>query len=226
MSRPIPVVTCNIGSKCIEVLKASMATYAPEHELIIHYTERDSFGKSFNEAMQMAIDKGYDEFIIANDDVVIMENSIPMLMEDVEKIKSEVGIEKMGFVATLVDNGRASQNVRYRFFQDEMINFGKWHHESLIKQMPVVAPIFAWYSKYAFEKHKFGPITWWSDDVICEDLIRDGMNVYVSRAYVHHSWSASVGTDYAKLRDEALPWVRENRPEYIKLFEERQGAPL
>lgn len=218
----IPIVACSIGSPSVAVFEASVKTYAKDHPLLLSHHERSSFGECYNKALDEAF-QTYDEVIVANDDVVLHPETIPTLMSDVQKLK-DGGVEKIGFVATMSDNVRASQNVRHKFFHNDQIVYGKWQSERSIKHVPVIAPIFAWLSKEAFTAARFAPITWYSDDVICEDLNVLGFKHFVSTAYIHHVGSSTIGTNYDKLREEALVWVRKYRPEYIKEFERRMGA--
>lgn len=215
----IPIVVCTVGSKSIEVLKASAKIYAPNCPLIIKTYTNSNFGDSYNQALTEVFET-YDEAIIANDDVVLLPTTVDKLLEDVQKLKN-AKVEKLGFVATMADTVRLSQNIRHQFFPDDNLIYGKWRSEHYIKEVPVIAPIFAWYSKQAFNDVRFPPINWYSDDVICEDLKRAGYKNFVSTAYVHHVGSSTIGTDYEKLRKEALPWVEKNRPEYLKEFDKR-----
>jgi hypothetical protein len=159
--------------------------------------------------------KQHDEIIISNDDVVLTPNTMNILLEDVEKAKNIYG-DMVGFVATMTDNCRQTQSIRFPQYQGDRQIFGKWESEGFMREMRVISPIFAWISKKAFEAAKFPPLNWYSDDVMCEDLNRLGFHHFVSRAYVHHVGSQTVGTDYNRLNDEAMPWLRANRPEYVQ----------
>lgn len=214
----IPIVVCTVGSPSLPVLEASIKAYAPDHALIVHRGSSGSFGGDYNQALTEAF-KDHDEVIIANDDVVLTPSTMETLLEDVGRLKQSV--DKIGFVATMADNVRACQNIRVRMFSDDEIVYGRWRSEGVVKQMPVIAPIFAWMPRAAFEAVQFPPITWWSDDIICEDLVKAGFQLFVSRAYVHHVGSNTIGTDYERLKSQALPWVQANRPEYIRELESR-----
>lgn len=218
----IPIVACTIGSPCVSVMKASIEAYSPETKFLLHEIERSSFGESYNTAMDKAFET-YDEIIIANDDVVLTPTTIPKLLEDVEKLKKELGKNSIGFVASLVDNGRLCQNVRLKFFGDQDVFYGgKWKSESVIKQTPVIAPIFAYISKYAFSKAKFPPINWYSDDLICYDMEKAGLKHFISTSYIHHVGSSTIGEDYDKLSGEAITWIKKNRPEFLFEIEKRK----
>lgn len=183
------------------MLQASLAAYAPQCSVFLWRVKRTTFGESYNDAMEDAF-RSHDEIIISNDDVVLTPTTISVLLEDVSNLRKEHG-DKLGFVATLTDNARAEQNIRIA-------------KEGVIRKERVIAPLFAWVSKKAFEAARFPPLNWYSDDVMCEDLNALGFKHFVSRAYVHHAGSQTIGTNYAQLNAEALPWLIEKRPHYIE----------
>lgn len=196
----VAVVACSIGSKSAVVMRSSIQVYAPEIELFVFIDDPSTFGEAYNKALGIVFEN-HDEVIVSNDDIVVTPTSISKLLEDVEHLKCIHG-KKLGFVAALSDDARDSQNIRKEDGQH-------------VHQRSVISPIFAWMSKYAFNAAQFPPLNWYSDDVICEDLNRLGFTHYISRSYVHHVGSQTVGRDYDKLNAEALPWLRANRPEYV-----------
>lgn len=200
----IPIVTCTIGSKSLAVLKTSVQTYAPDVPLFITTDHRaKNFGDAYNGAMARAFENN-DEIIISNDDVVLTPTTLKLLLEDVEAIKSS-GCQKIGLVGTLCDSARYAQDIK-----------NPENHNPVLRTIDRVSPIFAWINKAAFKEVQFPPLNWYSDDVMCEDLNGKGYTNFLSRAYVHHVGSQTVGEDYTKLNNDALPWLRENRPEYVK----------
>ena len=209
--KKIPIVVCTVGSPCLEVMKASIQTYAPDHPLIVHKGAETNFGDAYNAALTKAFEE-YDEVIVANDDVVLNPETIPKLLADVEKLKTVV--DKIGFVATLADNVRYCQNIRVKFEDKDQIAYGRWLSEDLIKKVPVIAPIFAWFNKEAFQAAQFPSINWYSDDIICDDLEKLGFGHFISTAYIHHVGSSTVGRDYDKNSQEALVWIKEHRPDF------------
>ena len=82
--------------------------------------------------------------------------------------------------------------------------------------MECVSPIFSWIGADAWEKFAFPPLNWYSDDVHCEDLRGAGFHHYLSRAYVHHVGSQTIGFNGEKLIQQAVPWIRKHRPQYAK----------
>lgn len=197
----LPIIVCSIGSPSLAVFESSVEAYAPKTPLVVHKVERTTFGESYNKALTTAF-VHYDEVLIANDDIVLHPDTLRILEEDIEALKKSNN--KLGLVGVRSDNVRLFQNIRY---QPEYSN--------LIRRVSLVSPILAYISKEAFEVSQFPPINYWSDDVICIDLTNAGFEHFISRAYVHHVGSRSIGTDINKFKEEDLPWIVENRPQYI-----------
>jgi hypothetical protein len=40
----------------------------------------------------------------------------------------------------------------------------------------------------------------------------------VSASYVHHIGSNTIGMNAKQLHEDAMPWLKENRPEYAKAW--------
>ena len=193
----IPVVVCTVGSPALPVMKASMEAYAPEHELLITQGRFGNFGDDYNAAMTKAFEDN-DAIIIANDDVVLTPSTMRLMLEDVQAIKQH--FQKVGFIAARSDAVRPMQDIR--------------NNVQVPCQVPVISPLFAWISKEAFELVQFAPINWFGDDIMCLDLGKLGFAHFISRAYVHHAGSTSIGLDNDKNLNDAKPWVVQNRPEY------------
>jgi len=151
--------------------------------------------------MESVFSKEHEEIFIANDDIVLHPDTMRLLMEDVAFCKSVDG-DKLGLVAVYADYVRPAQDIRL-------------YPKMQLRRVPVVAPILAWISKKAFEDAPFPPLNWYSDDIQCFDLEHKGYRHYVSRAYVHHAGSQTVGRNNQSLHDEAMPWIRENRPNFL-----------
>lgn len=64
-----------------------------------------------------------------------------------------------------------------------------------------------------WDTSKFPSTNWYSDNIICHDLQKAGYQHFVSRAYVHHAGSQTVGTDFEKCHEEPRAWIKENRPD-------------
>ena len=194
----LPIIVCCNTDRNISVLKASIESYAPDLELLRYGFTGASFGESYNAAMDEAF-LSFDEIIIANDDVVLTPSTVPEFMEDIRGLKVWHG-DMVGMVAPYSNEIRASQNIRY--------------NDRILRHLDCVSPIFAYVSKAAYKAAQFPPLNWYSDDVMCEDLNAAGFYNYVSRAYVHHVGSATIGHNYAALTEAAKPWIKEHRPHY------------
>ena len=197
----IPIVVCTLGSRSLAMLQTSVKTYNPDVNLMIFEGFMGNFGDDYNAVMELAF-RDYEEIIIANDDVVVNPNSYIRLVEDVEFLKNRYP-RNLGIVASRSDYVRPHQSIAAGI-------------DPNIIHCAVVSPLFAYISKEAFTKAKFPPINWFSDDVICKDLSKLGYQHFVSRSYVHHVGSQTIGFDFKKLMDAPKEWIKENRPEYYK----------
>jgi hypothetical protein len=225
-----PIVIATVKGQGLAVLLESIKQYAPECPIYLRgpesvienfqadykiYGQPKSFGEDYNEVIEAAL-KDWSSCIVANDDIVLTPTSVKVLMEDVAIVRT-MNSYKAGWVAARCDAARPCQNVRITE-QPERLNFYKFPSEAHIKLAQEVSPIFAWISSDAFEEAKFPPLNWYSDDVHCMDLVQKGYGHYVSASYVHHIGSNTIGFDAQKLHDQALPWLRENRPEYASAW--------
>ena len=182
-------------------MQCSVRTYNPDINLVIIEGTLGNFGDDYNHAMEYAF-QDREEIIIANDDIVVNPESYIRLVEDVQFLKNRFP-RNLGFVAARSDYVRPHQSISHQ-------------QEQSIIQTPVVSPLFAYISKEAFIKCKFPPINWFSDDVICRDLGALGYQHFISRAYVHHAGSQTIGRDFQKLMDAPKEWIQKHRPEYFK----------
>jgi len=197
----IPIIACYMpNGKSLPVLQASILAYAPEHPLISLPSSGATFGESYNNAMRQAFE-AYDEIIIANDDVVLTPYTMPDMLSDLAQLKEAYG-DKLGLVGTYSDNIRWVQHIKSNDF--------------VCREIDRLSPLFTWMSKKAFEDCQFPPMNWYADDVICEDLSALGYRHFISKAYVHHVGSQTIGTDVAALNAASMPWLIKNRPEYLR----------
>ena len=224
-----PICVSTVHGKGLRVMLTSIAEYCPEvpvylrgPESIIDGFDADfkvfgaprSFGEDYNDIMDRAFADGFESVVCANDDIVLTPTSYKHLLEDAAQLKDETG-KPVGWVAARCDAARAMQNIRSNPF-DQQLEYFKYLWEEHIMPMACPSPIFAWISREAWEVAKFPPLNWYSDDVHCTDLLAAGFQHYLSRSYVHHVGSQTVGFDGAKLTQQAVPWIRKNRPEYAK----------
>lgn len=208
-----PIVVCTVTGVPVRVLEASVWAYCPDVPLIINKVKRSSFGESFNAAMESAF-KNYDEVIIANDDIVLNPDSYRLMMEDVAALKEKHG-DKLGLVSAISDNIRPVQNIRYQQTSDETLSWSKWSWEDKVRHCDVVGLGLTWVPKYIFEAEKIPPISFYSDDIWTQDLHDMGFFNYISRSYIHHAGSVTVGKNWWANHDAAMPWIKANRPDFI-----------
>ena len=197
---PIVVSTKDVSQPHLEVFTASIKAYCPEVDLMLFNISGNNFGDVYNEIMDSAF-KDFDEIIIANDDIVLRPDTYKTLIQDVEFIKSQD--YKVGFVAARSDSVRPSQSIQTKI-------------PRYIYLCPVISPLFAYISKEAFFDAPFPPLNWYSDDVMCQDLNNLGYTHFVSRAYVHHVGSQTIGHDFEQLTEDSKAWIKENRNKYYR----------
>ena len=226
----IPICISTVHGKGLAVLLASIKQYAPECPVYLRgpesvieqydgvflkiYGQPSNFGDDYNKVIAEAL-KDWNDCIVANDDIVLTPDSVKVLMEDVQIIKTMHSV-KAGWIASRSDAARPCQNVRITE-QPERLHFYKFPSEAHIKMAEEVSPIFAYITKDAFGEG-FPPLNWYSDDVHCRDLLERGYSHFVSASYVHHIGSHTIGFNAKKLHDQALPWLLENRPDYAKAW--------
>jgi hypothetical protein len=132
---------------------------------------------------------------VATDDVVLDPSTWNLLKEDVEHLGK---FNQLGWVSCRSDRVRPAQQV--------------WRTDpATTLEVSVMSPLFACISRSAWQP--FPPINWYSDDVNCVDLSQKGYRHFVSRGFVHHVGSSTIGQDNAANAAAAEPWIREHRPE-------------
>lgn len=220
------ILICTVHGKSLPVLAASIKSYVPEnvpvylfsktpHKLdfgqrpvLLHPNEATNFGDAYNAAMQEAF-KRHESVILANDDICLTPTSYQYLGEDLASL-AEAG-HKVGLLGCRSDYILWPQNIRSTIPNDKQVSL-KWESEECIIETDTIAPIWATVSKEAFEAAQIPPINWYSDNVWCYDLAQAGYKHFISRSYVHHAGSQTVGLDHGKNHKEGAPWVQLNRP--------------
>lgn len=212
----VPIVIATKTAKCLPVLFSSIDQYVHEDVMVIvsgsdlklnrHPTINlknvyDNFGESYNYVVNYAFSM-FDEVIVANDDIVLTPTSYSLLMQDVELLP-----EDTGWVSAKSDYVRGLQNIR----EYKTRNGIRYLEEEKIIPYDILSPLFAYIHKDKWVDYK--PINWYSDDIQCLQIIANGYKNYVSRSYVHHVGSQTVGMDHAKNHREAEAWIKENMPE-------------
>jgi len=222
-----PIVISTVHGRGLPVLLESIKQYAPDVQVYLKGPERvidgygctlvfgeaTNFGDDYNMVISRALNDGHGAVVIANDDIVLTPSSYRMLLDDVSICK-ELN-QNPGLVASRSDAVRPLQNIRFNG-SNEVLNDMQFSHESFIRPISVVSPIFAWMSAEAFEDCQFPQINYFSDDVICADLAKKGYRHFLSASYVHHIGSSTIGRDAHQLTLAAKPWIEQNRPSYAK----------
>ena len=219
------IVISTVHARCLVTLAASVTSYVPtdvavflagskmifpRHRTITFDNTATNFGDAYNFIVKEAF-KEFDEVVVCNDDIVFTPTTWQTLSEDVQLLRSKS--IPLGWVATRSDYARGLQNIRLG--KGEMRWF-RFQTEDAIIETDVIAPICAYIHKEAWVD--FPPIDWYSDDVQCLDQQELGWKHYISRAYVHHAGSQTVGKNSKELIESAKPWIRENRPELYDLW--------
>jgi hypothetical protein len=214
--RDVPIVIATKTAKCLPVLLASIDQYVPQdvavfvsgsdlrlprHKTINVQNIGDNFGDSYNHIVSLAYSM-FDEVIVANDDIVLTPSSYELLMADVELLP-----EDTAWVSAKSDYVRGYQNIR-AFKEREGIRYVE---ERKIIPTEIISPLFGYIHKDKWVDYK--PINWYSDDIQCLEIKANGYKNYVSRSYVHHVGSQTIGMDHGKNQQEAETWIKANMPE-------------
>ena len=212
------IVIATKTAKCLPVLLASINEYVPQDVTVIisgsdlelprHQTinlpnNGTNYGDSYNDAVGYAFDM-FPEVIVANDDIVLTPSSYQLLMEDKVLLKNH----SLGWLCSRSDYVRGLQNIRDA---GDKRNGVKFVEEGQIIQDDVLSPLFGLISKEAWVDYK--PINWYSDDIQCVEIKSKGYNNFISRSYVHHVGSQTIGLDHNKNDQEARHWIKANLPE-------------
>ena len=214
------VVICTTKGTCLPVLATSITMYLPtywtvyiagstimlpRHRTINLPNPAKNFGDAYNAAVHEAM-QSHEDLLVLNDDVVLTPTFWQTMVEDLRLIPEE----NRGWVAARADFARGLQNIRYRH-EGDANNQNKHPSEDHICEVDIIAPYAAYIHRDAWID--FPPINNYSDDVQCVQMREKGLRNYISRAYCHHVGGASTGRDWRALRDEAYPWIAENRPD-------------
>ncbi len=222
-----PIVIATKGSKSINVLLESIWMYVPREVTTyvygkwdsldkqdwVHYlgeNDKTNFGDSFNHAITQAFLDGHETVIMANDDVVLDPNTYWLLCHDRVLLKQQG--HKVGFLSARSNMATMPQNIRAKQENDTWAGM-KWASEDTIAQVEWTAPLFASVDKEGWPG--FPPINFYSDNVACHDMSDDGYKHFLSRAYVHHVGSSTIGRGHgtdSKNTMEAEDWLKLNRP--------------
>jgi hypothetical protein len=223
-----PIVICTTGaSKAIQVLLASIEQYVPRETQVYVYgdfagieswefvrwlgdNDKKNFGDAYNYAMSQTFMDGHETVIIANDDVVLDPNTYWLITHDRVLLKQQG--HKVGFLSARSNMASIPQNIRAKQDNDTW-NGMKWASEDSIAQVEWTAPLFASVDRDGWPG--FPPTNFFSDNVACADMADEGYKHFLSRAYVHHVGSSTIGRGHgtdSKNYMEAEDWLKLNRP--------------
>lgn len=218
----LAIVIATKTAKCLPVMLASIDAYVPKEVTVIisgsdlelprHNTinlpnNGTNYGDSYNDVVRYAFEM-FPEIIVANDDIVLTPTSFDLLIEDKVLLKNH----KIGWLCSRADYVRGLQNIR----EGSTRNGVKFVEESQAIQSDVLSPLFGIISREAWIDYK--PINWYSDDIQCLEICAAGYNNYVSRSYIHHVGSQTIGMDHQKNDDEAKAWIKVNIPDLYDIW--------
>lgn len=209
------IVIATKNAKCLPVLLESINQYVPNHVITfisgshahtqkLRSVNTPNDGKSFGESYNAIVSKAFetfDEIIVANDDVVLNPDSYRKLFEDVNYL-TEHG-HKIGWLGARSDYVHPCQ-------------LAKDLDPNLIHRASRISPLFAYVNRQAWIDYP--PINWFSDDIQSYDMAANGYEHFVSRAYVHHVGSQTIGGNADRNRDEPREWIKTNRPDMYSRF--------
>lgn len=172
----------------------------------------DNFGK----ACRHLLDSCEDELLlIVNDDVVFTPDFARLLDDDVRELdRVDSGWGLVGFRSNFA---AGPGNIRNPNGEPRLTALG-FASEQHVLQVEFVSG-FAFLTKrsaLAAIPDDWLALHWYSDNLLCHDLTRNGFGVYLSRAYLHHHGSrASGGTaNWNRYNAEGRAWLRAHRPDF------------
>lgn len=230
------IVIATVNSPSIYILLESIYRYAPKDipiylsgnnlglwgelrdkgNIIFRPNTATNFGDAYNAIIDYAFTRHDDSLIVCNDDVVFTPDTYKLLKADYEFLTNDREFN-VGWLGCRSDYVLRDQNIRFPVQGDQAQGL-KYLSEGQIKETEVIAPICAVVTKDAWERAKFPSINWFSDNIICMDMSKAGFQHFVSRAYVHHAGSQTVGMDYEKCLEEPKSWLKANRPDMYEVF--------
>jgi hypothetical protein len=225
------IAVSTVSGSSLPVLMQSLAAYEPGIAIILGskapwdphkhpklkvnnvYSGASNFGDAYNSLIRIAVANKYDYVIVCNDDVVVDPTSIKLLLDDYIDLRGSMSSSSIGYLTARTNFSRGVQNIRVNNGGSAMRGV-KFESESEVLETPVISPIFSLVKLSNWLP--FPPINWFSDDLQCFDMRQRGQSHFVSRSYVHHVGSQTVGLDAEKNVSEAMPWLRANRPDFLE----------
>lgn len=203
------IVVATRGSRSLPVMLASINAYVP-NDVVVYLAGDErwgvgrhircfpniatNYGDAYNYIVNEAF-KHFDEIIVANDDIVLTPTSYGLLAYDVATL------DNPGWVVARSDYVRPNQ-IAARL------------DPKLIYQAQRCSPLFGYVTKQAWVDYP--PINWYSDDIQCLNMENEGYKHFISRSFVHHAGSQTIGMDNTANHLAAEPWIKTNRPDLHK----------
>lgn len=210
------IVIATKGSRSLPVLLASINAYVPD-DVVVYLAGEErwgigrnikcfpntatNYGDAYNAIVNEAF-KLHDEIIVANDDIVLTPTTYQTLAEDVKQFSQW---QPPGWIVARSDYVRPAQIAAYL-------------EPNLVYPTNQCSPLFGYVTKKAWVNYP--PINWYSDDVQCLEMAKIGFKHYISRAYVHHAGSQTVGMDHKANHLASEPWIKANKPDLHKVWYE------
>jgi len=231
----VPIVICSKSDSAhLQILLKSIESYVKNPEVYLCCNEKivspvikeilpndtDTAGAAFDKILRHVFEK-YTKAILINDDAVLGPDSYKLLTEDWQKLKKQ----NVGILSARSDYCLPSHNIRFPETGDK-INGLRWLSENDVKPAANVAPIFCMIDRDAYLKSGgFPPTNWYSDNVLCEEMRKNGYAIFVSRSYVHHLGEQTEGKRYDLLHQDAMQKLQGTRWEnYIQVFDKPQST--
>lgn len=187
---------------CVAMQGPGSDNFGGDCERGVHVCEQPEKLKTFGAAYGWVLDRLPGPWILANDDVVCTPDTVSLLLEDVES--AEKAGHKVGFMAARANYARPAQRA---------VGPGS----KIVGPVKAVSPICAYLSEEANKGIEWPDCNWYSDDVVCADMRRNGFDHFISRAYIHHIGERSTGAfkTGADLQREGVAWVQSHRPDLL-----------
>jgi hypothetical protein len=237
MNKITAICIASTKGTCLPVMMKSIEEYIPNdieiylihqqdviswhsRKHIVHLEKNisKSFGEAYNRVCNWAFEK-HQNIIICNDDIVFNPSTFELLQHDYNMLCEQIFHERIGYLTARTDYSRGRQNIRCKEENDTMQGL-RFASELSIIETDIIAPICAVISKDSWID--FLPINWYSDDVQCLMLKEQKRKNFISRAYVHHVGSQSVGSMQIE-HDNAMNYLKAHNYKYYFLLSNGAG---
>ena len=178
------------------------------HSMHLVKSTAGNFGDAYNFICQRAFERN-ETIVVANDDIVFDPTTFSLLQSDWQALMN-YDSENVGYLACRSNFARGMQNIRWHDAETQIVNL-KFNHENRIVETDIIAPICAVIRRESWID--FLSINQYSDDVQCLMMADKGLKHFVSRSYVHHVGSQTVGINHDEYA-ETLQFLRKNHLKY------------